>query len=154
MYPQKLGTKRTLPIKTILEATSIQEVHMRATDGLINELTYKSPAEFAEAIRSLIPINLLECPAFHKYIEIKATRDIYIHNKGIANDVYLRKAGSHARVKEGTVLPSDIQYFLESYESCLQLIEWLESELHQHWHSSEYEESLKRHDEKKVIDQK
>ena len=152
-YPQKLGAKRTLPIKSVLEASSIQEVHMRATDGLINDLTYKSPAEFAEIIRSLLPINLLECPAFHKYIEMKATRDIFIHNRGIANDVYLRKAGTHARVKEGMKLPSDIQYFLESYESCLQLIEWLENELHQHWHSSEYEEKKKRQTEKNLPDQ-
>ena len=153
-YPQKLGAKRTIPIKTVLESTSIQDIHMRATDGLLNELMYKSPAEFAEAIHALIPINLLECPAFHKYMEIKATRDIFIHNRGIANDVYLRKAGSHARAKDGMSLPADIQYFLESYESCLQLMEWLESELHQHWHSSEYEETLKGHAEKKLINQK
>jgi hypothetical protein len=36
-------------------------------------------------------------------------------------------------------LPVDIPYFLESYEACLQLTEWLESELDQHWHSSERE---------------
>lgn len=149
-YPQKLGSKRTLPVKIFLEASSIYEVHMRATDGLINELSYKSPSEFAEAFKSLLPVNLLECPAFHKYIEIKATRDIFIHNRGIANDVYLRKAGTHARVREGERLPADIQYFLESYESCLQLVEWLGVELHQHWHSSEYEEKIKQREEKKV----
>jgi hypothetical protein len=33
-------------------------------------------------------------------------------------------------------LPADVQYFLESYEVCLQLTEWLEEQLHQHWHST------------------
>ncbi len=37
-------------------------------------------------------------------------------------------------------LPADIQYFLESYEHCLQIAVWLESELHGHWHSSKYED--------------
>lgn len=38
-------------------------------------------------------------------------------------------------------LPVDIQYLLESYESCLQVMEWLEKELHERWHSSEFEHS-------------
>lgn len=153
-YPQKLGAKRTLPIKAVLEASSIQEIHMRATDGLINELNYKSPTEFAEAVKALLPVNLLECPAFHKYIEIKATRDIFVHNGGIANDVYIRKTGTHARVKDGMSLPVDVQYFLESYESCIQLIEWLEKELHQHWHSSEYDEKQQQRKKENSEDQK
>lgn len=139
-YPQKLGGKRSLSIQAVLESTSLEEVHLRATDALLNELAYKSPADFAEAIQPFLSINLLECPAFHKYLEVKATRDIFVHNGGIANDVYIRKAGSHARAKPGTKLPADITYFLESYENCLQVTDWLELELHNHWHSSEYED--------------
>ncbi|MBL8522625.1 MAG: hypothetical protein JNN20_02935 [Betaproteobacteria bacterium] len=139
-YPQKLSGKRTLSIQAVLQSTSLEEVHLRATDALLNELAYKSPAEFAEAVEALLSVNLLECPAFHCYIEVKATRDIFVHNRGISNDVYVRKAGSHARVKSGMVLPVDIQYFLESYEHCLQIADWLEVELHSRWHSSEHED--------------
>lgn len=139
-YPHKLGAKRNLSIQAVLESTSLEEVHLRATDSLLNELAYKSPAEFAESVQPLISVNLMECPAFHRYVEVKATRDIFIHNRGIANDVYVRKAGSHARVKAGMSLPADIQYFLESYECCLQIADWLEVELHGHWHSSDYED--------------
>lgn len=139
-YPQKLGGKRSLPIQTVLESTSLEEVHLRATDALLNELAYKSPNEFADSVQQLLSVNLLECPAFHRYMEVKATRDIFIHNRGIANDVYVRKAGTPARVKSGMALPADIHYFLESYEHCLQIADWLEEELHGHWHSSEYED--------------
>jgi hypothetical protein len=140
-YPQKLGAKRSVSLQLVLEARTIEDIHLRATDALLNDLTYKSPSEFAESLDSLLSINLLECPAFHKYIEIKATRDIFIHNRGTANDTYVRKSGSHARANAGRPLPVDISYFLESYEFCLQLTEWLESELHEHWHSSELEDS-------------
>jgi hypothetical protein len=143
-YPQKLGAKRSLQLQVVLEAQTLEEVHLKATDSLLNELSYKSPAEFAEALESLLSINLLECPAFHKYIELKATRDIHVHNRGVVNDTYMKKAGSHARVKNGVFLPVDISYFLESYEACLQLAEWLESELDQHWHSSEREAAKTR----------
>jgi hypothetical protein len=138
-FPQKLGAKRAIPMQAVLEAKSIEDVHIRATDALLNELAYKSPHEFAEALNGLLSINLLECPAFHKYMELKATRDIYIHNRGVANDIYVRKAGTHARVAANQSLPVDIQYFLESYESCLQLNEWLQGKLHDQWHSSELE---------------
>lgn len=143
-YPQKLGAKRTIGLQTVLEAKSIEDIHLRATDSLLNELSYKSPREYAESLEALISINLLECPAFHKYIEVKATRDIFIHNREIVNETYLRKTGSHARAKTGQLLPVDITYFLESYEACIQITEWMESELHSHWHSSDYEESKKQ----------
>ena len=141
-YPHKLGNKRTITIQTVLESATIDEIHLRATDALVNELTYKSPIEFAESLDSLISINLIECPAFHKYVEIKATRDIFVHNQGMANETYVRKAGTHQRVKSGMTLPADVQYFLESYEACLQVTEWLEIELHKRWHSAKYEAKL------------
>lgn len=143
-FPQKLGAKRTMAMQIALEAQSIDEIHIRVIDTLLNELAYKSPQEFSEALNGLFSLNLLECPAFHKYIELKATRDIYIHNRGIANDIYVRKAGTHARVRVGQDLPVDIQYFLESYEQCLQLTEWLQERLHNLWHSSEFEASQER----------
>lgn len=77
-YPQKLGAKRSLSIQAVLESTSLEEVHLRATDALLNELAYKSPVEFAESIQPFLSVNLLECPAFHRFVEVKATRDIYI----------------------------------------------------------------------------
>lgn len=138
-YPQKIGSKRTVSLQIVLESTSVEEIHLRATDALLNDLSYKSPLEFAESLEQLLSVNLMECPAFHRYVEVKATRDIFIHSRGMANDIYVRKAGSHARVKSGQQLPSDIQYFLESYESCLQIAEWLEKQLHDNWHSSDYE---------------
>ncbi len=139
--PQKLGAKRSVSMQLVLEAASIDEVHLRATDALLNELSYKSPSEFAEAMDGLLSIKLMECPASHKCIEIKASRDIFIHNEGLANDRYARKAASHGRVQSGMNLPVDIQYFLESYEACLQPTAWLQKEMHNRWHSSEYEDT-------------
>lgn len=141
-FPQKLGTKKSIKTGMVLSASSIEEVHLQALDSILNELSYKSPEDFIEECKQMLSINLLECPSYHKYIEIKATRDIYIHNQGIANDIYLAKSNSHCRCKSGQDLPVDTGYFLESYESCLQITEWLESSLHNIWHSSEYEEIL------------
>ncbi len=141
-FPNKLGSKRSIKTSIVISASSIEEVQLQAIDSMLNELSYKSPREFAEECQRFLSINLLECPAYHKYIEIKATRDIYIHNQGNANNIYVAKSQSHARVKSGQFLPVGTVYFLESYESCIQITEWLESSLHDVWHSSEYEEYL------------
>jgi hypothetical protein len=138
-YPQKLGSDTKISVGAVLEATSIEAVHAHAVDTMLNKLAYKSPADFADEVRKQMGITLLECTAFHRYMELKATRDVYIHNRGIANKVYVDKAGQHARVQAGQFLPADVQYFLESYEQCLRLTEWWERQLHDKWHSSEFE---------------
>ena len=138
-YPKKIGNKRSIRSQFVLECKSIEEVHLYIANVILNEIAYKSPKEFAEESKKYLSVNLLECPAYHKYIETKATRDIYIHNSGIVNETYLNKAGSHSRAKLGFSLPVDVTYFLESYEACLQIVEWLEKEMNDIWPSSDYE---------------
>jgi hypothetical protein len=138
-FPKKLGAQKQIDLQLVLEASSIEEVHSKAIDALLNESSYKSPRDFAKSFESFTGVNLLESPAFHRYIEVKATRDVFIHNRGVANQVYLRKSGSHARATMGSKVPCEIGYFLESYEACLQLTEWLESGLNGVWPSSDFE---------------
>jgi hypothetical protein len=142
-YPNKIGPKRTIKSSVVLSSTSIEELYLKTIDALVNELSYKSPREFACEFEQLVSVKLLECPAFHRYIEVKATRDIYIHNGGVVNEVYLNKSGTHAREHIGKYLPVNIIYFLESFEACLQITEWLERELHALWHSSDFESQRK-----------
>jgi len=141
-YPEKLGADKKINIGAVLQVTSLEALRAHAVDTVLNENAYSSPKEHARAIRKLMGINLLECTAFHRYIELKATRDVYIHNRGYANKTYIRKAGQHSRVKEGDFLPANAQYFHESFEQCVQLTEWWEEVLHKKWHSSEYENRL------------
>jgi hypothetical protein len=136
--PAKISTKKQITIGEVLNSTSIEELHNSITDKVLNELSYKSPRDFAVEAETYFSFNLLESPAYHQYVEMKATRDIFIHNFGVANEIYRNKAGSHARAKAGEDLPITQIYFLEAYEACIQLTEWLEENLHNKWYSSEY----------------
>ncbi len=138
-FPKKIPNKRKLDIEHILSCDSIDRIKLIIVDTVLNELTYKSPKEYAEEFYNYTGINLLENPVFHHYIELKATRDIHIHNKGIANDVYLNKASVLSRVKSGHYLVVTLQYFLEMYEQCLQLTEVLEKALNEIWPSLIYQ---------------
>jgi hypothetical protein len=92
-YPSKLAKDKKLSIGAVLEATTIEAVHSHAVDTVLNELAYRSATEFAEAVHKLTDITLMEFPAFHRYLEVKATRDVHIHNRGFANTIYIRKSG-------------------------------------------------------------
>ena len=39
-HPQKLSGKRTIQLQAVIEAQSLEEVHMRATDALLNDLSH------------------------------------------------------------------------------------------------------------------
>lgn len=143
-YPSKIGSKRTIKSSVVLSANSIEEIHEQTVNSVLNEMAYKSPKDYSEDFNSLTSVNLMECPSYHRYIETKATRDIYIHNNGYANDIYTAKAGTHSRVKSGEYLPLNNMYFLESFEATLQIIEWLQKALNEIWHSSEYDDFVQK----------
>lgn len=143
-YPNKIPNKRKCDYDIILKSQSIEELKISLINSLMNELNYKSPKEFAEEFHTYTGVNLFESPFYHSYIELKATRDIHIHNNGVANDIYLTKAGAKARVsKAGLLLPVDMLYFLQNYEACLQITEYLEQNLNNIWNSPKYVEFRK-----------
>ncbi|WP_313491877.1 MULTISPECIES: hypothetical protein [Sphingobacterium] len=138
-FPNKIPSKKKLDFEVVLKAESLEEIKLSTVNIILNELAYKSPKDYAEEFERFTGINLLEFPSFHKYIELKATRDIYIHNNGVANEIYKAKAGTLARVEPGVFLPINLHYFLQSYESCIQTTESLEKELDKIWPSLEYQ---------------
>ncbi|OFX60855.1 MAG: hypothetical protein A2046_14620 [Bacteroidetes bacterium GWA2_30_7] len=142
-FPKKIPNKKKLDIDQILACDNLDQIKRAIVDTILNEFAYKSPKEYADEFCFYSGVKLLETPVFHQYIELKATRDIHIHNKGIANEIYLNKAGVLARVKSGIYLPVTIQYFLEMYEQCLQLTEVLEKALNDIWPSLIYKNSKK-----------
>lgn len=132
-FPKKMGDKRQVSVAAVLQAKSLQSVQIAATDALLHELTYKSPADFAEAAAKILDFNLDELQTYRRYVEIKATRDIWVHNMGVANETYLRKAASHARVKDGHYLPVNMGYLLQSFEYVLVLVEDTHAKLAETW---------------------
>lgn len=140
-FPAKISNKKKLDYELVLSAKSLDDIKLAVVNSIINELAYKTPREYGEEFKKYVGIKLLEQLIYHRYIKLKATRDIYIDNQGVANDIYTTKADRLSRVKSGQFLPVDIQYFLQSYENCIQLIEILEEELNNIWPSLKYQKS-------------
>lgn len=132
-YPKKLGRKRQIDLGTLLGCKTIESVHQSIAESFINHVMYKSPAEYADEIREVLGCDLKSLPPFWRFIEVKATRDVWIHGGGTANDIYAGKAGSHARVAAGRHLPITVPYFLAAYETALQPVESVHKELEDTW---------------------
>lgn len=138
-FPNKISSKKKFDYEIFITSNSLDEIKSTIINSIINELTYKSPKDFAEDFKNYIGLDLTKAIAFDNYIEIKATRDIHIHNQGVANDIYRSKAGTFARVNPGKNLPVDKKYFLQSYEWCIQLIGFIEKGINDIWPSSIYQ---------------
>jgi hypothetical protein len=64
------------------------------------------------------------------FAEVKATRDLYVHNNGKVNDQYLRKAGKKARSKDlNGKIPIDLDYINSASELAKAFISAIEDEI-------------------------
>lgn len=91
-------------------------------------LFYASPANQFEYMKKAIGITLDE-NIQKNWIELKATRDLIVHNYGIVNDVYLKKCDDFARGKLGEKIIVDKEYFESSIASAKSLIGKIASQL-------------------------
>jgi hypothetical protein len=108
------------------DAPSIEDVRNHLVEEMVQDLDYdrekllKCFADYwgIDWERSGIPLDEL--------VEIRARRDIWVHNKGIVNRHYLDMVGEHASFKEGQVAEIDAQYI----NACLDKLKRLASFIH------------------------
>lgn len=121
-FPEKLSAgQRKIDFSLVLGSDDIDELILRVIQKQVDSVFYASPRKYLEymeeAFAFQIPHKVKE-----RYAEVKATRDILVHNSGKVNDSYLSKAGDRARAEEGELIPLDSQYFDESIRAMKALV--------------------------------
>ena len=116
-YPEKLNAtvkgveiKKEIPLSLAIEAPGRGQLLARIIDGHLNSLIYAKPADYFGYIQKVLSIKL-RSDVTSEFIEIKATRDVVIHNNGLVNSTYLRKVGKAARAADGEEITVDSTYF-------------------------------------------
>jgi len=98
-------------------------------EELIEERIYQSlhasPAQYIKFLKRLLHVEVGDA-LMASFAEVKATRDVIVHAKGLANAVYVRKAGSRSRAPAGSRLPMDRNYF----DGCTMTMKELISNIH------------------------
>jgi hypothetical protein len=113
-FPGKLGTPEgKVDLRMIVAAKSLDNLIEAIATKEIQTTFYASPSRYFENIEHTLSISI-ENKDKLSFAEIKATRDVFVHNGGIANRLYLQKADRLARAAEGRLLPMDDEYFSRS----------------------------------------
>ncbi len=106
-FPQKLTVSvpdmqasKSIPVELLWKSESLADALNVAIETQIDRVMFAAPrAQFAY-LQAVVGTDTTD-DASRKYIELKATRDLIVHNVGIANAVYLSKAGDFAKWEQG-----------------------------------------------------
>lgn len=110
-----------IDVSDIIKASSREEIVASIIEKELASLFYAAPSLQMEYFQKVAAISLPD-ELVLQWLEIKATRDIIVHNSGIANSVYIKKSSSHARATDGETLPMDDKYFAQAVSSMKSLI--------------------------------
>jgi|SRR6185436_49000 len=118
-FPKKLP-KEARPIAIDALPTDVVHFIEKAAERFVRDLAYKSlPGFFDRYLKLLsIPATAELADAVALVQEIKATRNVLLHNRGISNDLYVAQAGSKRRAEyEGAKLSVDVAYVHSSADA-------------------------------------
>lgn len=112
-HPKKLSIiaeKAGIPIELFLEHENWDDVLERYVALKCEGLMFEKPAEYLNKVANILSIEI-DDELIKDYIEIKASRDIIVHNLGEINRLYVDKAGEKARGRVGDELVVNRTYF-------------------------------------------
>jgi hypothetical protein len=113
-HPERLSGKQ-LSGKDILGLPDKTAIIDALIEKELIDLFYDRPADWFDYLKRLVNINSPTSAEAGQFAEIKATRDVLVHGQGIANALYLNKAGQAARAALGQPLNIPDNYHQESW---------------------------------------
>ncbi len=108
--------KNRLEFETVLKANDRDEIIAGVLRKQLNELKYENVRDWFDALNKTVKLNCPTADEIDSLAEMKATRDLLEHNGGIANETYIRKAGTKARYAAGEQIEIDGDYHVASWQ--------------------------------------
>ncbi|MGR4866615.1 hypothetical protein [Caulobacter sp. LARHSG274] len=112
-FPAKLAVladKSGIPLDLFLDHEDRADVIRRFVALKCEGLMFGKPSDYLDKAAKVLSIEL-DAELVRAFIEIKASRDIIIHNSGLINKLYVEKAGDARRGEVGEDLIIDHDYF-------------------------------------------
>jgi hypothetical protein len=121
-HPGSLS-KKQVEFGAVLKAPDRAAFVLAVVEKELNDLKYERVADWFAYLGRLVKLGCPGAADIERLAEIKASRDILVHNRGIANAIYVSKAGSRARCADGEQLEISEQYHRESWETIRKVIQ-------------------------------
>lgn len=116
--PEKLvliGDKN-IPLNLFLELEDRDVLLEAVIESRCQELLFAKPKDYLEKFAKVLSIDI-KSEIFESFIEMKASRDVIVHNRGAINKIYVEKAGRKGRGAAGEELVVDEPYFTDVIEN-------------------------------------
>jgi hypothetical protein len=117
-YPKGIPNKDKKPVDLarIIDAVDKDAILEFVIDRELNALKYERTDAWFKYLNDRVTLGCPTVEQIERLAEIKASRDILIHNRGIVNATYLDKAGTRARYKLGQRLQIPEPYLRETWQ--------------------------------------
>lgn len=114
-YPRSLSGKK-VDFLTVLDAPDKDAITSLIVGRELNEVLYERPKGWFEYLEGKVKLGCPTPDEIDRIAEAKASRDVLVHNRGIATKTYESKAGQLARYKEGQRIDIPEHYHRETWE--------------------------------------
>jgi len=109
--PRHLAQRKQIEVGVALSAADRGALVSLIAERELNELKYDRPRVWFDYLSKIVKLGCPTDDEIELIAEMKAARDLLIHNLGIANKTYLDKAGTKARYAVGDQVVIDRTYF-------------------------------------------
>jgi hypothetical protein len=114
-HPESLARK-TIEFKSVLDLPDKDALIQLVVRKELNDLLYKKPAEWIAYLHEKVKLGCPSDGEIRRIAEAKASRDVLMHHRGIANKTYEAKAGELARFRDGERIEIPKDYHRETWE--------------------------------------
>lgn len=121
-YPHAMSEKAQVPVNAILDAPDKAAIVDFLVEREVAALGYAKLADWFAALNGRLKLDCPTAEEVERLAEAKATRDVFVHNRGVANEVYVRKAGTRARHPAGEVIDLPDAYHNETWELLMKVV--------------------------------
>jgi hypothetical protein len=119
-------SNKKVDISELLDCTDYDSMIKLVIDKQLGDLFYAGPKKQREYIENVLSITL-EDHQWLDWFEYRATRDLFVHNSGKINSIYLEKVDKSARGKLNEMIIMDKNYFEKSLSDIKSMIGHIDS---------------------------
>ncbi len=111
-----------MDFKAVLDAPDRDAIVLHVVNREINDVMYERPAAWFAYLNERAKLGCPSADEIDHVAEAKATRDVLVHNRGVATRTYVAKAGRLARHADGDTVDLDPPYHRRVWSVFLKVV--------------------------------
>lgn len=126
-------SKKQFPVQLVANSNNLNELTEKIIDCRLQAIFYAKPKDYCAYFKAVSELDIFP-EQFAAFFEIKATRDLIVHNSLVVNDKYLEKADKLRRGELGDKLKVTKDYFENSISAMKNLSNIIDKKTHEKYY--------------------